>query len=66
MHDHLVDIDTGDILDFHDAAMDEIEERVAAKLGYRIVRRRVELYAVRIEPRPSLPLTGAGGKDEAT
>jgi|TARA_R110000868_G_scaffold141256_3_gene357609 Fur family ferric uptake transcriptional regulator len=66
MHDHLVDIDTGDILDFHDAAMDEIEERVAAKLGYRIVRRRVELYAVRIEPRASLPLTGAGGEDEAT
>ncbi|MEQ9637766.1 MAG: Fur family transcriptional regulator [Devosia marina] len=65
-HDHLVDIDTGDILDFHDAAMDAIEERVAAKLGYRIVRRRVELYAVRMEPRASLPLTGDGGKDEAT
>jgi Fur family ferric uptake transcriptional regulator len=54
-HDHLVDIETGAILEFHDAAMDELEERVAARMGYRIVRRRVELYAVRINRAASAP-----------
>lgn len=39
-HDHLVDVDTGAILEFHDAEMDELAGRVAARLGYRIVRRR--------------------------
>jgi Fur family ferric uptake transcriptional regulator len=61
-HDHLVDIETGAILEFHDAAMDELEERVAARLGYRIVRRRVELYAVRIDPEASAP-TAFGDED---
>lgn len=55
-HDHLVDLETGAILEFHDAAMDELEERVAARMGYRIVRRRVELYAVRIEQDASAPI----------
>lgn len=47
-HDHLVDMDTGAILELLDVVMDELAGRVAARLGYRIVRRRLELYAVRL------------------
>ncbi|MFC0809005.1 Fur family transcriptional regulator [Ensifer sp. P24N7] len=48
-HDHLIDISTGKIIEFSDPRLDALEERIAAQMGYRIVRRRVELYAVPTE-----------------
>lgn len=43
-HDHLIDIDTGDVIEFHDPELEELQRRIADKLGYRLVDHRMELY----------------------
>ncbi len=46
-HDHLIDIETGDVIEFHDGEIEELQERIADKLGYNIVNHRLEIYAVK-------------------
>lgn len=46
-HDHLIDIDNGDVIEFHNEAIETLQEKVADELGYRLVDHRLELYAVR-------------------
>lgn len=48
-HDHLIDISTGKIIQFSEPRLNALEEKIAAQMGYRIVRKRVALYAVPIE-----------------
>ena len=48
-HDHLIDIRTGRIIEFHDKAIEVLQEEVARRLGYRLVDHRLELYAVPID-----------------
>jgi len=48
-HDHLVDIDSGAVIEFHDPEIEELQRRVAAKLGYRLVDHRLALYGVRLD-----------------
>jgi Fur family ferric uptake transcriptional regulator len=43
-HDHLIDIDSGDVIEFHDPELEELQRRIAEKLGYRLVDHRMELY----------------------
>ena len=43
-HDHLIDIDTGDVIEFHDPELEDLQRRIAEKLGYRLVDHRMELY----------------------
>jgi len=45
-HDHLIDVNTGDVIEFVDPEIEALQERIAAKLGYRLVGHRLELYAV--------------------
>ncbi len=49
-HDHLIDIETGRVIEFHDAELEELQQRIAARLGFRLIDHRMELYAVRHEP----------------
>lgn len=51
-HDHLIDIDTGDVIEFHNEAIEKLQEEVARQLGFRLVDHRLELYAVKIDRRP--------------
>jgi len=46
-HDHLIDIETGDVIEFHDEEIEKLQERIANKLGYNIVNHRLEIYAVK-------------------
>ncbi len=46
-HDHLIDIETGDVIEFHDEEIEKLQERIADKLGYNIVNHRLEIYAVK-------------------
>ena len=46
-HDHLIDIKTGDVIEFHDEEIEKLQERIADKLGYNIVNHRLEIYAVK-------------------
>lgn len=48
-HDHLIDISTGNIIEFSEPSLNALEAKIAAQMGYRIVRRRVELYAVPLD-----------------
>jgi len=48
-HDHLIDINTGQVIEFRNEQIEKLQEIVAAELGYRLVDHRLELYAVRIK-----------------
>jgi len=43
-HDHLIDIETGQVIEFASDAIEELQRRIAAELGYDLVRHRLELY----------------------
>jgi Fur family ferric uptake transcriptional regulator len=47
-HDHLIDMKTGRVLEFVDPDIEELQQRIAARLGYRLVDHRLELYGVPI------------------
>ncbi len=46
-HDHLIDIDTGDVIEFHSERIEQLQDEIAHKLGYDIVHHRFELYGRR-------------------
>ncbi|WP_110750470.1 Fur family transcriptional regulator [Phyllobacterium leguminum] len=43
-HDHLIDIETGDVIEFHSDSIEKLQEEIARSLGYDIVHHRLELY----------------------
>ncbi|MBO6900817.1 MAG: transcriptional repressor [Rhizobiaceae bacterium] len=46
-HDHLIDLDTGDVIEFHSNRIEELQDEIARELGYEIVHHRLELYGRR-------------------
>ena len=46
-HDHLIDIETGDVIEFHSARIEQLQQEIAQSLGYDIVHHRLELYGRR-------------------
>ena len=48
-HDHLIDINTGEITEFVDRDIEKLQEKVAAKLGYKLIDHRLELYGSKIK-----------------
>lgn len=48
-HDHLIDLKTGKVLEFTNHDIEELKNRIARELGYRLVDHRLELYGVPIE-----------------
>jgi len=47
-HDHLVDVDSGAVIEFSNPEIEELQERVARELGYKLVGHKLELYGVPI------------------
>ncbi|MCW5731903.1 MAG: transcriptional repressor [Alphaproteobacteria bacterium] len=45
-HDHLIDLQTGKVIEFHDEAIERLQQEVARRLGYRLVDHRLELYGL--------------------
>jgi Fur family ferric uptake transcriptional regulator len=45
-HDHLINLRTGEVLEFQSEEIEKLQAEVARKLGYRLVDHRLELYAV--------------------
>ncbi|NKB55331.1 MAG: transcriptional repressor [Alphaproteobacteria bacterium] len=45
-HDHLIDIESGEVIEFENAEIEALQRAVAEKLGYRLVDHRLELYGV--------------------
>ena len=48
-HDHLIDVNTGEITEFVNEDIEKLQEQVAAKLGYKLVDHRLELYGSKIK-----------------
>ena len=47
--DHLIDVETGKVVEFVDPEIEALQKQIAAKLGYRLVDHRLELYGVRLD-----------------
>ncbi|MPY73163.1 MAG: transcriptional repressor [Alphaproteobacteria bacterium] len=45
-HDHLIDVETGDVIEFQNEEIERLQREVAKKLGYDLVDHRLELYGV--------------------
>ncbi|MEO8245252.1 MAG: Fur family transcriptional regulator [bacterium] len=45
-HDHLIDVNTGQVIEFLDPEIEALQERIAARLGYRLIGHRLELLGV--------------------
>jgi len=48
-HDHLIDMQSGEVIEFLDPDIEALQEKIAAKLGYRLMGHRLELYGVRLK-----------------
>ena len=48
-HDHLIDINTGEIIEFVNEDIEKLQKEVAAKFGYKLVDHRLELYGSKIK-----------------
>ena len=46
-HDHLIDVETGGVIEFHNNDIEVLKERIAAELGFDLVDHRLELYGRR-------------------
>ena len=46
-HDHLIDVKTGEIIEFVDEEIEKLQEKVAEKYGYKLVDHKLELYGVK-------------------
>ncbi len=47
-HDHLINIKTGEVIEFFDEEIEKMKEALAEKLGFKLVGHKLELYAVPI------------------
>jgi Fur family ferric uptake transcriptional regulator len=53
-HDHLIDVDSGRVIEFQNEEIEALQRKIAEKLGYRLIDHRLELYAVPLsKPEPS-------------
>jgi Fur family ferric uptake transcriptional regulator len=48
-HDHLIDMKTGKVVEFVEPEIERLQEQIAARLGYRLVDHRLELYGVPLD-----------------
>jgi Fur family ferric uptake transcriptional regulator len=48
-HDHLIDINSGEIIEFVDKEIEKLQIKVAEKLGYKLVDHKLELYGSKIK-----------------
>ncbi|CTQ50549.1 Fur family transcriptional regulator [Jannaschia donghaensis] len=46
-HDHLIDVQTGEVIEFVDPEIEALQERIAARLGYDLKGHRLELFGTR-------------------
>ena len=48
-HDHLIDVNTGEIIEFVNEDIEDLQKKVAEKLGYKLIDHRLELYGSKIK-----------------
>ena len=60
-HDHLIDVKSGEVIEFHNEDIERLQREIADRLGYKLVGHRLELYGTR-----SGDAGAAGHNDEDT
>lgn len=53
-HDHLVDLETDEVIEFSDPDIEALKHKIAKKLGYQLVGHRLELYGMSLKSQRSL------------
>lgn len=48
-HHHLVDLETGDVIEFQNEELEKLKERIALELGFELIDHRLELYGKRLK-----------------
>ena len=48
-HDHLIDVETGRVIEFVDPELEQLQRQIAERLGFRLVDHRMELYGVTVD-----------------
>jgi len=48
-HDHMIDLKTGDVIEFRSAEIEALQERIAREHGFRLVGHRLELYGIPLD-----------------
>jgi Fur family transcriptional regulator, ferric uptake regulator len=51
-HDHLIDIKTGEVIEFQNPRIEALQDEIARELGYRLVGHRLELFGTRADGSP--------------
>ena len=51
-HDHLINLRTGEVIEFQSEEIERLQAEVARRLGYRLVDHRLELYALPLDDKP--------------
>ncbi len=49
-HDHLIDVHSGHVIEFHNDEIEALQREIARRFGYKLVGHRLELYAVPLAP----------------
>ena len=49
-HDHLIDVETGQVVEFRSDKIEKLQEEIAKELGYELVDHKLELYGKKITP----------------
>ena len=48
-HDHLIDANSGEVIEFFNEEIEELQQKIARQLGYKLVDHRLELYGVKLK-----------------
>jgi Fur family ferric uptake transcriptional regulator len=48
-HDHMIDVESGKVIEFVDPELESLQRQIAARLGFRLVDHRMELFGVRVD-----------------
>lgn len=63
-HDHLIDVNSGEVIEFRNDDIERLQQLVAEQLGYRLVGHRLELYGSKIVSKTATAgRKGGGGSD---
>ncbi|RVU05401.1 transcriptional repressor [Novosphingobium umbonatum] len=54
-HDHLIDVESGNVIEFVDPELEALQRQIAERLGYRLVDHRLELFGVKLEREGAAP-----------
>ncbi|MEQ1648248.1 MAG: Fur family transcriptional regulator [Hyphomicrobiaceae bacterium] len=49
-HDHLINLETGQVIEFENSEIEKLQERIARELGFRLIGHRLELFGVPLVP----------------